>query len=359
MRLIFLILNLAAFNAHAQSPEMSNLSILTGKKELTYYKIGSDIARVINEECGSVLEVRESLGSLDNFQRLRDEPSVQLAIVQEDSIEYLKKVATKDKKISRLVEAVRYVFPLYPEEVHLVSTRESSIQTLGDLEGKRVGVGNLESGTYLTSTFLLTAAGIAVIPVEIDGRDALERLSLHQDSAQKIDAFFLVTGKPTPLLAAEQKNSVDLKILPITHPTLNNLKPYKRAEITKEDYSWVESPVATLSVQAVLIAFNFQKEHCLNVGMIANRLKANIEDLQRTAGGSSHSKWSIVDINSSLSSMDQYNCVAQYLSYPVIKNNIGQCMFKKVGTNPSIAPLDCSKQTDNPITQHLCENLRK
>ncbi|WP_088348012.1 MULTISPECIES: TAXI family TRAP transporter solute-binding subunit [Rhodomicrobium] len=352
---VFLALLLIPTISRSQTPEMRNLAILTGKKELTYYKIGSDIARIVEKECGANLEVKESRGSLDSFQRLRDEAYVQMAIVQQDVINYLTRFASEDKQIKRLVASTRYVFPLYSEEIHIVTTADSGIKAFGDLQGKRVALGSPESGTYMTSTFLLLTAGVSVRPAEVDGKEAFQRLLLPNEDAQKLDAIFLVAGAPIPLLTEEEKNRSNLALVPIEDSRLTNLKPYFVAKITKDDYRWLSEPVPTLAVMSVLVAFNFQEEHCLNIGMVANRVKANIEELKRTAGTSSHAKWAEVNLSMKLSGLETYECVSKYIDRKVVKSSNRQCSFAGGGGAPD--RLDCAAKSPNKIFQHLCDNL--
>jgi TRAP-type uncharacterized transport system substrate-binding protein len=87
--------------ALARAQEMRNMSILTGAKTGTYYRFGTDIADLLRKECGAEIAVKESQGSLANLQRLRHEANSQLAIVQQDSLDYLKKAAASDPSSRR------------------------------------------------------------------------------------------------------------------------------------------------------------------------------------------------------------------------------------------------------------------
>src|SRR6266568_1854698 len=54
---------------------------------------------------------------------------------------------------------LRAIASLFPEAAHLVVRAESSIRSLADLQGKRVSLGELGSGTAADATVLLAAAG--------------------------------------------------------------------------------------------------------------------------------------------------------------------------------------------------------
>ena len=85
----FLFAALFAFDG-AKAQEMRNLSILTGLPGSTYHRFGQDIAQVLRQECGIELEVKSSAGSMENMRRLRHEKFTQLAIVQQDILDYMR-----------------------------------------------------------------------------------------------------------------------------------------------------------------------------------------------------------------------------------------------------------------------------
>jgi len=340
--------------------EMRNLSILTGSPTGTYYRFGQDIAKIVREECDAELKVKESEGSLANIQRLRREDSAQLAIVQQDTLEYLKEAARQDKKLQDIITKIRYVFPLYAEEIHLITTRTSGITDLSQIAGKRVAVGNLESGTYLTTTFVLLLSRIAITPIEINEVQALPRLFLPDSSPDKIDAMFYVAGKPVSLLTKDSRAG-QLSLVNIRDPAVR--QRYSPAKITSDDYPWLTRDIDTVKVTSVLMSFDFRREHCLNIGMVANRIRVNLEALQEKTG---HSKWRQVDLEASLPGWERYDCVTKYLNARVGSASRRRCAFvegttaeETVKDAPSSSPQCADKDSDNPIVRSLCNYLQK
>lgn len=108
--------------------DMRNMSILTGLPTGTYYRFGQDIRAVVEQECGTLLEVRESQGSISSLYRLRHEKFAQLAIVQVDALEFLKLGSEDNFKLKDSVDNFRYVYRLYPEEVHLLTRKDTGIR---------------------------------------------------------------------------------------------------------------------------------------------------------------------------------------------------------------------------------------
>lgn len=310
---LFLVaLNLVSEPVYSQS--MRNMSILTGGRDGTYIKFGQNIREIIAQECGSDLQVKESEGSLDNLRRLRYEPFTQLAIVQSDALEFLKLSAETSKELRDQADNFRYVFSLYPEQVHLLTRHDTNIRNIRDLRGRRVAIGSPKSGTNLTSTLLLRRIGIDVNESRIGGRDALELL-LSTNPAERIDAMFYVIGKPAPLFSEDDPRFSNLRLVEIADPAIETYGKYNEAIISSSDYSWVQGDVKTVSVTAALISFDFRGDQCENVGMIAALIKRNIEGLQRQFG---HPAWNAVDLNAPVPGWQRYDCVTKRLGYKLI-----------------------------------------
>jgi hypothetical protein len=354
----------------AEAQEMRNLSILTGQGGSTYHRFGQDMARVLQKECGVDLQVKTSAGSMENLRRLRHEDFTQLAIVQQDILEYIRIASGQDAVSRDLINRIRYVFPLYAEEVHLVTTKDSGILSLRDLKGLRVSVGALESGTFLTAKMILWLTETAVEEVAADETSALQRLLLPQGAPDKIDAMFYVVGKPVGLFGREVRGADRLDLVPVTEQAV--LRKYQPTQITPRDYPWLKRTVETVKVDSVLMTFDYENNNCLNVGMIANRIRANLEELQEKIG---HSKWREVDLKASVPGWRAYACIQKYWDAPVSAGAGSQlCRF---GGGPARRPPEareeaqgtaargeagaCAKAKDvnNPIVKSLCDNFEK
>lgn len=375
MRALFAaILVIAVSTVPIRAQEMRDMSILTGRKTGTYFRFGQDIAQLVLKDCGSEIMVKESQGSLANLQRLRHEVNSQLAIVQQDTLDYLKTAAGSDPKLQAIVRGIRYVFPLYSEEVHLVTTKGSGIKRLANIAGKRVAIGEGESGTYLTASFILLLSGIDVKPVEIGQVEGLRRLLLPASDPDKIDALFYVAGTPVKLFTDDKALRDQLAGVAIDDP--NVLQRYSPTQLTSEDYAWIPGKIDTVQVRSVLMTYDFQKNQCQNVGMVANRLKANLAALKNEMG---HPKWAEVDINTQLAGWQPYSCVTKYIDAEVGKDQNGKCAFVETSSTSASAYLPpgqkatgaplvekaqdtsiCeSGKINNPIVQSLCRNMKQ
>jgi TRAP transporter TAXI family solute receptor len=371
VRLVLAFILAALFGLDAASAqEMRNLSILTGQTGSTYHRFGQDIARVLQQECGIDLKVKSSAGSIENMRRLRYEEFTQLAIVQQDILEYMQVASGSDPATRSLISRIRYVYPLYAEEVHLVTTKDSGIASLRDLRGRRVSVGPLESGTFLTAKMILWLTQTTVKEVAIDETTSLHRLLLPADSPDRIDAMFYVVGKPVALFNGQSGLTSRLDLVPIAEAPV--LRKYKPTQITPQDYSWLRRTVETVKVGSVLMTFDYAGINCQNVGMVANRIAVNLEELREKIG---HPKWREVDLKASVPNWSAYSCVEKYRHSTVTTGSDDRlCRFYPSPGNKSGSPVTTgqakegreeadacanAKSVDNPIVKSICRNFEK
>src|SRR5680860_1568757 len=142
---------MAFYSGTTQAQEFVK-SIVTGSPAGTYSQIGSDLAD-LSRECGTTLNLVESAGSMENLVAVKKRTNTQFAIVQGDVLEYVRAYATQDAELQRSLIGVRIMYPLYNEEVQVLANR--NISRLADLAGKKIAIGNIDSGTHLTATLIL------------------------------------------------------------------------------------------------------------------------------------------------------------------------------------------------------------
>ncbi|QQS14292.1 MAG: TAXI family TRAP transporter solute-binding subunit [Rhodospirillales bacterium] len=217
----------------AQRPgEERHFLIGSGPIGGTYFPIAGLISAVISNppggrpceaggNCGIPGLVAEALatqGSVENLRRL-GEGALDSALAQAD----IGAAAYRGDDLfsGRAMPLLRSIANLFTESVHVVVRRGTGLESVADLRGRTVSMGERESGTLPVARTLMAAYGL--------GRRDIDAVYLSPQAASArlregaIDAFVMVAGEPAPLLVALARQSpVDL--LPVSTPVAERLR---------------------------------------------------------------------------------------------------------------------------------------
>lgn len=287
----------------AAEDEQDFLGIITGDVESTAHQIGMDIKALVMRS-NIHLAVFTSRGSVENIYAVYQRPGNHLGLVQSDVLAFVAKVDS-DPRLKLIADKIKLVYPLYNQEIHILGKRE--IRNLSELDDKRVAIGHAESGTYLTSRLILEIAGIRPRQMlAIGGGQALAALQ-----AGSIDAMVTVDGFPVERLALEVAAADGFHLIPIAHDGIRAFYPASR--IPAGTYPWQAADVDTVSVMALLVAYDFRNHHCQTIGHVAWLIKENLDWLRFNG----HPKWKSVDLSEPVSGWEQYPCVTNFTSATV------------------------------------------
>ena len=226
----------------------------TGGTGGMYYAYGTELAKLIQAEGkGHALDVKTTAGSAANLRLLR-EKFLDLAIVQSDTLSN----AINGRGIFAAAgpgAGYAAVAGLYTEACQIVVSKNSNIESVGDLVGKKVSVGERESGVLQNAEQILMTHGLTLDMIEpnyLSFADAAMALENGQ-----IDAFFITAGAPTAAVAdlAARKEIRLLSIDPDIQSNMMRLyKGYTRCTIPAGSYQGQDADVSTIGVKAVLVA---------------------------------------------------------------------------------------------------------
>ncbi len=182
-----------------KAPAPQALTVATGSAGSIYAVWGAAYARAISKSLEGYRGVAtRTTGSVENLERLRD-GRAQIALTLGDTaLDAVEGREAFDRPV-----ALKALAQIYPSYVQLVTRAGSGIDTLADLEGKRVSVGSPDSGTQVVADRVLDVAKVGGLKrrqlgVEESAR-ALER--------GQIDAFFWSGGVPTAAVADLSKRT--------------------------------------------------------------------------------------------------------------------------------------------------------
>lgn len=231
--LLAVLAALAGAQAAAQEaePEITYFRIGTGATGATYFPIGGLIASAISNPPGSrpcerggscgvaglVAVAQSTHGSVENLDRIAA-GTLESGLSQADVAYWAYTggyVYTRAEPLSSL----RVIANLYSESIHIVARRDAGIEGVADLRGKRVSIGEPESGTAVDAKVVLGGYGLTEADIEAYRLTPGRAADLLR--AGDLDAFILVAGAPVTAVAdlfAAEDSGPAMVLVPITGP---------------------------------------------------------------------------------------------------------------------------------------------
>ncbi len=249
--------------AHAQSPTFFRIG--TGGAGGTYFPIGGTIANGISAPPGSrpcdeggqcgvpdlIAIAQSTTASVFNNAAVQNgELEAGLAAADVTRSMFMGEGKFEGKEHPKL----RIVANLFPEDLHLVMPKGESIESLADLEGKRVGIAQAGSGTQVAVMQILEAWGITrdnIEEAELNNSQSAERLADGQ-----LDAYFYAAGWPVAAMV-QLASTKGMSLHSFTEDDLakiNGIIPaYIPSMIPSGAYEGVEGDTLTPAVSALLV----------------------------------------------------------------------------------------------------------
>lgn len=233
---------------------IENVTLLTGGEAGVYFPLGVAMADIIDSSLDNVSATGVSSGaSVSNAEQLNN-GEAQLALVQNDIAFY---GAEGSNMFNEVLDNYSGVFTIYPETVQLVTLADSGIESVADLEGKRVAIGDMGSGTEANANQIIEAHGMTVDDIDAQYLDFADASTNLQDG--NVDAAFVTAGTPTGAIQ-ELSASADVKIVSFDEDAMDSLMEeytyYTKQDIPADAYDNFDSTASTVAVQAMLIASN-------------------------------------------------------------------------------------------------------
>lgn len=232
--------------------EKDTLTIGTGNSGGFYYQYGAALSELAAKMDPAMnIQVKTTAGTAANL-RLVDQGFLDLAVVQKDM----------------LVDAAHSAKPvaeLYTEVFQIVVKADANIDSIPDLIGKKVSVGETESGVIRNAEIILSTFGINFDMISAKNLSFTESAAALK--AGEIDAFFCTAGIPTPAIT-ELSENLPIKILSIDQGTLERLlrlhQEYVISEVQEGIYEGQTAKATTFGVKAVLVANSNTDEKTIN-----------------------------------------------------------------------------------------------
>ncbi len=232
------------------------ITIGTGGVTGVYYPTGGAICRLVNKdrkEHGVRCSVESTGGSVYNTRTIR-EGELDFGVVQSDvqsaAIDGVRAFANDEPYAD-----LRAVFSVHPEPMHVMVRADAGINSVMDMKGKRVNIGNPGSGTRVLADVLMAAAGVSPDDFAL----AAELKSSEQSAALcdgKLDAAIWAAGLPNGS-SMEATSTCDIKLLDLTtsgtDKVLAENSAYAAATIPGGLYPGNDSDVASWGPKATFV----------------------------------------------------------------------------------------------------------
>lgn len=237
----------------------TNLIMATGGTSGTYYSYGGNICNLLNTKIANMNVTAQSTGASKENIRLVGSKEAELAIVQNDVMDYA--YSATELFEGEKVENIRTVAVLYPEIIQIVVSPDSGINSIADMKGKRISVGDAGSGVEANAKQILEAYGLSFDDIKASHLSFSESATAYKD--KQLDGFFVTAGLPNAAIQEITALS-SLKILSVEDEIADKLISkypfYTKFAISKDSYKGMDADANTLAVMATLIAGKEVKE---------------------------------------------------------------------------------------------------
>jgi len=229
----------------------SRMMFGTGGTAGTYYAFGGIIAQYIHNYADIKVTAVSTGGSKVNIQSIQD-GDFQLGFTQSDVMAYAWD-GTKTFEKDGPTHDFRVLGALYAETVQLI-TMDEDINSVEDLRGKSVSIGEIGSGVYFNALDVLGGADITIDDIKPQYLSFEASKESLKDG--KIQAAFVVAGAPTTAIT-ELATTNGVKLINIDGALRDKIMEqcpyYAIKQIPADTYPGQSQPVETITVKATLI----------------------------------------------------------------------------------------------------------
>lgn len=301
------------YEQRKQETNQITVSIVVSGMSCTCARFAEDIRNVVNDLQPDGLRVLPVLGvgGIQNLEDLLFLKGIDMATVDQDHIEYLKK---KDPVLyANLENRVNYITKLYNSEFH-VAAREG-INSFSDLQGKKVSFNLENSHTHIAADIIFEMIGLETVKTFHDNDDAYQLLKTG-----KIDAHIVLTGAPQSGLA-KLKAEDGIRLLPLTEedlPPATRSQLYTRylpADLTSEHYpALIEEgkTVQTIATRTVLAVYNWD-EGSFRYRKLEKFIQDFFGKIDQFSSKSRHPKWVEVNLSAEVPGWKRFKPAQQWL----------------------------------------------
>ncbi|QFT83986.1 NMT1/THI5 like protein [Halomonas sp. THAF12] len=287
--------------AMAQDEEQF-ITIGTGGQTGVYYVVGQSVCRLVNriDDANIKCNAPSTGGSVANVNGIKS-GELDMGVVQSD-VQYQAYNGTGNFE-DEAYDKLRAVFRVHGEPLTILARADAGIETLDDLEGKRVNIGNPGSGQRNTMEVVMDAKGWTQDSFSLASQlDAAEMASALADN--NIDAMAYVVGHPNGAIQ-EATTTVDSRLVALNDEDVQGIVDeypyYSMSVIPGGLYKGNPDDVETFGVAATFVTDSDTSEE-----VVYQTVKAIFDNFDR-----------FKQLHPAFANLDPQEMVTQGLSAPL------------------------------------------
>ena len=240
----------------ADGLESNIVTIATGGASGPYNIIGSTLAETYSSEYGVNSRTQTTGASVENVNLIKED-KIEMAFTMSDVVS---QAVEGTEGFTESTDKISQIAALYPNYVQIVTTADSGIETFEDLRGKRIAVGDQNSGVEVNARTLLEGYGITYDDIQVDYLGYAEAADGLR--AGQIDAAFLTSGLPNASLL-ELSETLDIRMVSIAPEDVERVAEDKSyfipLEIPADTYG-NEEAIPTAAIMNALVVHSDMSE---------------------------------------------------------------------------------------------------
>ncbi|WP_457107502.1 TAXI family TRAP transporter solute-binding subunit [Methylobacterium sp. P5_C11] len=279
----------------------STVTVVTGTPGGTYFRVGADLAFVLDD--GDALRILPILGkgAGENAYDIRFLKGVDMGFVRTDTLEQLR----QDKRLKAIERHIQFIAKLFDDELHILAP--NAVKSVGDLAGKRVSFDVRGSGTDYSGRAMFRGLGIGVEAINVDQPTALAMLRKGE-----IQAVVSVAAKPVSVIAGFDPED-RFHLVPAPYPETIS-EAYVPASLSQADYPKLVrgEAVETLAVGTVLGVYNSAKGSP-RYEKLVRFVEAFFGQFDKFLAPQRHPKWREVNLAAAVSGWTRFRPAQDWL----------------------------------------------
>src|SRR5215470_18599527 len=244
----FIVLGLLWRSAPASAQETHFFRIGAAATAGSFFEIGGVLASAISKPAdslaceqggscgvpGLVAVAQATQGSVENLRMVASD-QIESGIAQSDIVSWAF-AGTDVFADAGPIKKLRAIASLFPESLHVVVRGAGPVETLADLKGKRISLGQTGSGTLADARIVLGASGLTEQDLSVENLRSGTAAAYLSDGS--LEGFFLIGGVPIPAVRALAATT-SIRLIPIADAILSKMQQhgaYDRSVISAYTY---------------------------------------------------------------------------------------------------------------------------